>query len=105
MNDYWRDKMNEENLDVQIGKAFNKALFNSEEHRMNMSPYTRFTYQREMVRDYDRELEYCDGFAYWCTTGRLIVTWYDGSKTIIDNKDMLIDAKVVDCGYDEGLPF
>jgi hypothetical protein len=66
---------------------------------------TRFTCEREMIRDYDKELDHCDGFSYWRTTGRLIVTWYNGSKTIIANKDVAIDAKVIDCGYDDVLPF
>jgi hypothetical protein len=65
----------------------------------------RFVSEREMIRDYDKELDHCDGFSYWRTTGRLIVTWYNGNKTIIANKDVAINAKVIDCGYDDALPF
>lgn len=66
---------------------------------------TRFTCQREMVRDHVRETALNDGFAYWRTTGRLIVTWHNGSVTYIEYKEPLHSATVIDCGYDEGLPF
>lgn len=65
----------------------------------------RFTCQREMLRDYTREAELNDGFEYWRTTGRLVVTWFNDSVTYIAYKEPKHSPVVLDCGYDESAPF
>lgn len=66
---------------------------------------TQFTCQREMIRDYGREAALNDGFAYWRTTGRLVVTWHNGAVTYIEYKEPIHSPVVLDCGYDESMPF
>ncbi len=65
----------------------------------------RFMCERELVRDYDRETRMHDGWPYYRSTGRLIVTWYDGSVTYIETSQPNHSPVVIDCGYDESLPF
>lgn len=65
-----------------------------------------YTCQAEMIRDYAKEVEHNDGYAYWRTTGRTIVTWASGEITYFIRKEVYTySVKVIDLGYDESLPF
>lgn len=99
-SDLWRERIYINGKEVMPMENGYKADSDINEHLDDVTP--RFTCQREMVRDYAKD---SDGYEYWRTTGQLIVTWYNGGKTIIANKDVAINAKVIDCGYDEALPF
>lgn len=66
----------------------------------------RYSCQTEMVRDYAKEAQLNDGYTYWRTTGRTVVTWANGAVTYLIRKEMYTySVSVVDCGYDESLPF
>lgn len=80
-----------------------RALFTHPESIEVLNP--RFTCERELVIDTRRTLDMHDGFTYWRSTGRLLVTWYDGSITAIEYYEPKHSPVVIDCGYDEEVPF